>query len=150
MLQIQKRNQDWLPSIFDEFFFGNNSLQNGFNGYSNGYRPQMNITEDDKQYQIQVLAPGFAKDEANISLNKDELEISLQATDVKSGDEKSPKLKYIRREFVKRNYRQSFILPDEVDREKVAASLENGILNVILPKLEPKQEENLVRQITIC
>ncbi len=148
MLQIQNRNQNWLPSIFDEFFFGD-KLQSNFAAV-----PMTNIIENDKQFQIQVQASGFAKEEASISLSGDRIEISLLHKEENNKDNTPSKdsngERYIRHEFISRNYKQSYVIPEDVDREKITASLENGILNVTLPKLELKQEENLVRQISIC
>lgn len=138
MLQIQKRNQNWLPSIFDELFW-NDGFQNEFSA-----RPSMNVVENDNEYRVEFAAAGFKKEDASVSLENDQLVISL-----KQKEEKETSNKYLRHEFVQRDYRQSFELSDDVNREKISASLENGILTVILPKHERKAAE-AARQIAIC
>lgn len=138
MLQIQKRNQNWLPSIFDELFW-NDGFQNEFKS-----RPSMNVVENEKEYRVEFTAAGFKKEEASVSLENDQLLISLQQKNEKESSEN-----FLRREFIQRDYRQSFVLPDDVDREKISASLDNGILTVLLPKQERKPVES-ARQIAIC
>jgi len=138
MLQIQKRNQNWLPSIFDELFW-NDAFQNEFKS-----RPSMNVVENDNEYRVEFNAPGFKKEEASVSIENGQLLVSLEQKKETESSEK-----YLRREFFCRNYRQSFELPDDVDREKISASLDNGILTILLPKQERKPLE-AARQITIC
>lgn len=127
-----------MPSIFDELFF-NDSFNENF-----GVRPSMNVVENDKEYRVEITAPGFCKQDASISVDNDRLLVSLEHK-----AESEPSEKYIRREFVQRNYSQSFILPEDVDQKKISAAMENGILSVILPKQEAKPAE-AARQITVC
>lgn len=107
----------------------------------------MNIIENEKEFKVQVVATGFSKEEAKVSVNNDEIQISLVHKDEKK--EKSAE-NYLRHEFSMQSYNQSFIIPDDVETDKISASLENGILSVVLPKQEKKLNANLSRQIAIC
>ena len=62
--------------------------------------------------------------------------------------EEDKKQHYLRREFAYTNYQQNYALPDDVDRDHIAASVEHGILTINLPKLK-KEEVKVSRQIEI-
>ena len=56
----------------------------------------------------------------------------------------------MRREFSYSNYEQTYILPDEVDKEHISAKVEDGILSIELPKLAPEPEKKMDRAIDIA
>jgi HSP20 family protein len=55
---------------------------------------------------------------------------------------------YLRREFSYTKFEQTIILPDDVDKEKISAGVENGVLTVHLPKIV-KEEHKIARQIEV-
>ena len=55
-----------------------------------------------------------------------------------SEGEKDKKGQYLRREFSYTRFQQTMLLPDDADKEKISATVENGVLLVTIPKLEPK------------
>ena len=57
--------------------------------------------------------------------------------------------KYLRREFSYTKFEQSFVLPDNVDKEKIAANVNDGVLTVTLPKETPEQKAKVNRSIEI-
>ena len=57
--------------------------------------------------------------------------------------------RYLRREFSYSKFQQTMILPDNVDKEKIAASVDNGVLNIELPKLSEEEVKKPNRQIEI-
>lgn len=132
---IRRRNYT-TPSIFDEFF--NDSYLPGFfefDSKSNGsVSPAVNVEETDKEYRIEVAAPGLEKEDMNISVDDGVLTIKAEK---KLKNEES-KNNYIRREFGYTSFSRSFTLPEEIEVEKISAKHKNGVLNVTLPKTEVK------------
>ena len=58
-----RKNQDWLPSIFNDFF-GNEWLVK-----PNFSTPAINVVETEKEYRVEVAAPGMTKDDFKINLD---------------------------------------------------------------------------------
>ena len=88
------------------------------------------------------------KEELCISIdNENELNIKLEKKNETKEEEK--KKNYLRREFSYSSYQRSFIIPEEVDTEKIQASMKDGVLTVCLPKKEAKEKVPASRQIEI-
>ncbi len=137
-----RHNQNWLPSLFNEFFDDNF----GFTPSKQFASPAVNVLENEKDYQIELAAPGMAKGDFNIRLeNNNELSIRLE----KKNEEKKEKKNYLRREFSYASYQQSFIIPEEVEIEKISAAMNDGILTITLPKKEEILKTPATRQIEI-
>ena len=94
--------------------------------------PKVNIKETAENFQVHMAVPGFKKDNFNISVENEELLISAEIEESK--EEKNEE--FTRIEFGYSSFRRSFVLPETVDGDKIKASYEDGILNVILPKKE--------------
>ena len=142
MSQIRKYyNQNWLPSIFNDFF------DNDWMVKANATAPAINVIENDKEYSVEVAAPGMTKDDFKIQLgDNNELVISMEKkNEVKEGDEK----KYLRREFSYSKFEQALVLPDNVDASKIGANVKDGVLTIILPKLTPEEKAKVNRMIEI-
>lgn len=66
-------NQNWLPSIFNDFF-DNNWMEK-----ANATAPAINVVESDKDYKVEVAVPGMTKEDFNIHLgDENELVISME------------------------------------------------------------------------
>ena len=130
-----RRNQYWLPSIFNDIF------DDDFMGYTPAKQfasPAVNIIENEKDYQIEVAAPGMSKEDFKVRLENDnELVISLE------------KKNYLRREFSYASFKQAFIIPDEVEAEGINAAMVDGVLKITLPKKEATVKTPASRQIEI-
>jgi len=114
------RNYD---SLFNEFF--NNS-------YSSVLSPSANIKETDEAYAIELAIPGFTKDNFKIEVRDRVLEVSS----VSESENEEKKENYIRKEFSYSSFNRTFRLPRTVDVDKIAATYENGVLTLDLPKKE--------------
>lgn len=136
-------NQNWLPSIFNDFF------DNDWVVRSTANTPAVNVSESDKDYKVEVAAPGMSKDDFNIHLTQDsELVITMEKKNDNKEEDKDKK-KYIRREFSYAKFQQSLVLPDDVDKEKISANVADGVLTIELPKRTPEQKAEVNRVIEI-
>ena len=83
-------NQNWLPSIFNDFF------DNDWMEKTNATAPAINVIESEKNYKVEVAAPGMTKDDFNIHLGDDnELVISMEKK-VENEDKDKENKKYLR------------------------------------------------------
>lgn len=94
--------------------------------------PRVDVIERDGEFLLRAEVPGVAKDALDISVDESSVTIrgnvSQEATE-SEGD-------YYRREIVQGEFVRAVGLPAAVDTEKAKASLKDGILELILPKLE--------------
>lgn len=100
-----------------------------------------NVLNNEKDYVVQVSVPGFKKDDVKIDLEDGILTISSTFEDSK--EEKTEN--YSRREFVKSSFSRSFDLPDDADVSKIDAKMEDGILNVTVPKLAEEKKTSKLK-----
>lgn len=136
-------NQEWLPSIFNDFF------DNDWMAKANATAPAINVIESDKDYKVEVAAPGMTKDDFNIHLSEDnELFITMEKKNETKEENKENK-KYLRREFSYSKFQQSLVLPDDVEKDKIGAAVNHGVLTIDLPKRQPEEKAKVNRSIEI-
>lgn len=134
-----------MPDFFNDFF-GNISLDG-----SSTKSPAINVMEDEKGYRLELAAPGMTKEDFKVHINKDgNLVIELEKKEECKGEcKEEKKVKYIRREFTCTKFHQTLILPESVDKEKIDACVENGVLYVELPKVQKGKVEEEKRMIEV-
>lgn len=134
------------PSVFDRFF-ENDLIDWSNRNYSNTNTtlPSVNIKENSDSFEVEMAAPGFAKNDFKIELNHDLLTIS---SDKEMENETREGQEYTQREFSYQSFSRSFTLPNSADSEKIRARYENGILRVNIPKKEEAKPKP-ARQISI-
>ena len=115
--------------------------------------PAVNVKESDAAFTMEIAAPGLKKEFCSVNINNEgnlvvKIENKTEHED-KCNAEGEKKHHYLRREFSYTNYEQTYILPDEVDKEQVSAKVEDGILTIELPKLAPEPEKKMDRVIEI-
>lgn len=126
---------DLVNNLFDRDlsqFFGNDDLKQSV--------PRVNIIERDKDFELSLLAPGYAKGDIKLVVEEDTMTISAEQ---KKEDVKETE-RFTRREFSQSAFSRSFKLPNTVDQNNIKARYENGILLVNIPKVEepkPKTKE---------
>lgn len=121
-----KRTQNWLPSIFNDFF-GNEWIAK-----TNASAPALNIVETEKEYIIEIAAPGVTKDDFCVTVDKhDQLIVTVEN---RNSNEHEKKGKYLRREFAYSQFQQTLILPENVNKDAIHASQNNGVLTITIPK----------------
>ena len=131
----------WMPEEFNDFF------DTDFMPRVSVTAPAINVKESEKDYTVELAAPGLTKDDFNVNIDNDgNLHIKIENKSNKKDEDK--KSHYLRREFSYSKYEQTLLLPDDVEKDKIAASVNHGVLTVELPKLV-KAEEKTARQIEI-
>lgn len=140
MLPTARRNS-WLPEVFNDFF------DTDFMPKANATAPAINVKESEKDYEVELAAPGMKKEDFEINLNDDgDLMIKMETKQNKKDEDK--KSHYLRREFSYSKFEQTLILPDDVEKDKIEAKVNDGVLTIVLPKLE-KTQSKVARQIAI-
>lgn len=131
--------QQGLTDFFNDFFENKAIDKVGITA------PAINVLENEKEYKVEVAAPGMCKDDFKVHINKDgNLVIEMEKTNCgcKGKDEDKKECRYLRKEFSYSKFSQTLLLPDDIDKEGIDAHVTNGILKISIPKLEkPKAEE---------
>ena len=133
--------QNFMPDFFNDFF-GSMSLDG-----TNGKAPAINVIENEQKYRLELAAPGMTKEDFKVHINRDgnlviELEKKCDCQEEKKG-------KYIRREFSCSKFHQTLILPDNVEKDGIKATVENGVLEIELPKMQKAKAEEDKRVIEV-
>ena len=137
-----RRNQNWLPDVFNDLF------DNDWMIRANATAPAINVIESDNDYKIEVAAPGMTKDDFKVKLDEDNnLVISMEKkNETKEGGNNKH---YLRREFSYSQFEQTMVLPENVIKDRIEAKVENGVLNVSLPKMRPEEIKKSQKMIDI-
>ena len=125
-----------VSNFFDDVF--NRGITDFFGSDFSTNMPSVNVVETEKNYRVEVAAPGLEKEDFEVSVDNGFLNISAKKEhqdEVKEGD------KYMRREFNFSSFTRSFQLPETVKADDVAASYENGVLKITLPKKDEAKIE---------
>lgn len=140
MLPIMHRNS-WLPEVFNDF------INTDFAPRVNTTSPAINVIENEKEYTVELAAPGLKKEDFNVNIdNEGNLSIKMERKEEKKEEDK--KSHYLRREFSYCKYEQALILPDDVERSEISAKVNDGVLTIKLPKIE-KSQNKIQRQIEV-
>jgi len=121
------------PALFDDFFKPWNEWFGNDNRFWGTVRiPSVNITENKDEYNVSLAVPGMKKDDFKIDVNGNMLTISCEKDETKEDKDK----KYTRKEYSYTSFSRSFTLPEEINREKIDARYEDGLLKISLPRKE--------------
>lgn len=135
-----RRSQNWLPGIFNDFF-GNEWMEKSTS-------PAINIIENDKEYKVELAAPGLTKEDFNVRITEENQLVVTMEKKQEQKDENNDG-RYLRREFSYSKYQQTLLLPDNVEKDKISASVEHGVLNILIPKVAPEAEKPQERSIEV-
>jgi HSP20 family protein len=138
------RTSRYTPSLLDDFFGRNISDVVGTDIVHG--KPSVNITETEASYRVEVAAPGLSTEDFKVSIDKKRLTSSAEETT----ETKSEESKMIRREFNYNSFSRTFILADSIDQGKIAATYQNGVLALTLPKRAEIVEAEKTRVIEIA
>jgi len=106
------------------------------------FRPKNNLCEDDKNYYIQLDLPGLTKEQIHMELSEDSI-LTISGERVKKANNND--MKYSKMECEYGKFSRSFSVPETADLNKIEAKMENGSLEVIIPKAEaPKTQRRTI------
>ena len=138
MRRLQREMDDMFAGFFERGVEGGRNLMNW------GTRvPLSDIEDTGDAFKITAELPGLAKEDINIKVDKDSIEISAERKDVKEKDEKN--FYYCERSYS--GYRRRFGLPAEIDPNKVDAEYVDGVLQVTMKKLA--SESKKVKEVKV-
>ena len=111
---------------FDRFFMPQNSE-------ASSWKPQSRVKEEQEHYHLAMDIPGVDKEDLKVELHDNVLSINGQRRD----------------HFHKGNtdyesfasFEQKFSMPENVNYAEIEVSQENGILDIIIPKLQLEREK---------
>lgn len=101
--------------------------------------PKMDIVDRDDDVMVRVDLPGVKKEDVDVSLTDNT--ITVKGTT--SEEKKEEKGDYYRCETMKGSFSRTMSLPSDVDGSKAASSFKNGVLEVIVPKLEKARRHSV-------
>ena len=139
-------DQNWFPTLFNDFF------DNDFwmtSTKKNVTAPAVNVIDEEKDYKVEVAAPGMTKEDFQIKLDQDNNLIIALEKKTQNEDHDKKNHKYLRREFSYSKFQQAFTLPDNVEKDKITAKMNDGVLTIDIPKKEPAPVVDTSRMIDI-
>lgn len=108
----------WFDDTFVDFPTGRSSL------------PAVDVHETEAEYLMEVDLPGLSEKDIEVKLDNSLLTISS-----KKEEKEETKNGYLMRERRATSFCRSFVLPEEVDKEKIGAEFKNGVLQLSFPKV---------------
>lgn len=126
------------PFFSSDFFDLDRQITRMFDGYthcaSQIWHPKVNIKENDstKELVIQIELPGMSKDDVDVHLENGVLTISGERNSEKK--EENERWRHIERHYGK--FSRSFNVGDGINPENIRANFNNGVLELVLPKVE--------------
>lgn len=122
-----RRDWNWLQCIFNEF--SSEWLER-----TNASTPAVNILEHKEGYRVEIAVPGMDKKDLKVNIEENNKLVISAENCIGEKDESKRGGTYLRREFFYGQFRQSLLLPDNVEKERIAAKVEHGLLTINIPK----------------
>ena len=136
-------SNSWVPTVFDDFF------NSDWMPKMKATAPAVNVKEDAKAYTMEVAVPGIKKEFCRVNINADgNLDIAIE--NKMEHKEEDKKQHYLRREFSYSNYQQTYVLPDDIVKDNIAAKVDDGVLTITMPKVTKDDVKKIQRQIDIA
>ena len=100
---------------------------------------RLTLKDQGKNYRLTVDLPGFKKEDVQVELEEDSVTINAERS---TGEEEQNK-NFVRHERSAQTYYRQIHLPEAIRSDQANAKLNNGILEITLPKKEPKETKKL-------
>ena len=139
---VTRRNQDFMPTLFNELMNWNDTT------YST---PRMNIMETKDNYKLELCIPGLTKEDVKLSIDVEgNLVVEMSKETKNEKKENKEEMRYLRHEFSVEHFRQTVMLPDDIHKEQIRAKVENGILDIVIPKVTVEEKKQAMQTIEVC
>ena len=139
---VTRRNQDFMPTLFNELMSWNDTT------YST---PRMNIMETKDNYKLELCIPGLTKEDVKLSIDVEgNLVVEMSKETKNEKKENKEEMRYLRHEFSVEHFRQTVMLPDDIHKEQISAKVENGILDIVIPKVTVEEKKQAMQTIEVC
>ena len=139
---VTRRNQDFMPTLFNELMNWNDTT------YST---PRMNIMETKDNYKLELCIPGLTKEDVKLSIDAEgNLVVEMVKENKSEKKENKEEMRYLRHEFSVEHFRQTVMLPDDIHKEQISAKVENGILDIVIPKVTVEEKKQAMQTIEVC
>ena len=134
------------PSLFDDFFKPWNEWFDKPALFERMMTmPAVNVRENMDNYIVSLAAPGLKKEDFKISIEGNMLTISCQ----KEVEEEEKNVKFTRKEYNFYSFSRSFTIPEDVKLDAIDAHYANGVLNIMLPRLEETKKLTTSKTIAV-
>ena len=137
---VTRRNQDFMPTLFNELMNWNDTT------YST---PRMNIMETKDNYKLELCIPGLTKEDVKLSIDAEGNLVVEMVKEMKN-EKKNEEMRYLRHEFSVEHFRQTVMLPEDIHKENISAKVENGILDITIPKVTVEEKKQSMQTIEVC
>ena len=139
---VTRRNQDFMPTLFKELMNWNDTT------YST---PRMNIMETKDNYKLELCIPGLTKEDVKLNIDAEGNLVVEMVKEMKNEKkENKEEMRYLRHEFSVEHFRQTVMLPDDIHKENISAKVENGILDIVIPKVTVEEKKQAIQTIEVC
>ena len=139
---VTRRNQDFMPTLFNELMNWNDTT------YST---PRMNIMETKDNYKLELCIPGLTKEDVKLSIDAEgNLVVEMVKENKSEKKENKEEMRYLRHEFSVEHFRQTVMLPEDIHKEQISAKVENGILDIVIPKVTVEEKKQATQTIEVC
>lgn len=124
-----------MNDFLDEF-------EKGFSISTTEFSPRVDISEDEKNLYVTVEVPGISKDDIKVTINDDNV-LVIKGEKKREFKAEDKERNYIRVERSYGSFQRSFMLPDNVKKDNIQAKFENGVLSILLEKVEPEPPKQI-------
>ena len=139
---VTRRNQDFMPTLFNELMNWNDTT------YST---PRMNIMETKDNYKLELCIPGLTKEDVKLSIDAEgNLVVEMVKENKSEKKENKEEMRYLRHEFSVEHFRQTVMPPEDIHKEQISAKVENGILDIVIPKVTVEEKKQAMQTIEVC
>ncbi len=101
--------------------------------------PSVDVEDRGKDFRLTVDLPGFDKENVDVEVTEDT--VTVQAKQTQASEQKQKN--YVRHERAYQTYYRKIPLPETIISDQAKANLDNGILEITLPKKAPKETKKL-------